>query len=98
LGGGSRFFVYGQIDTQTERLREAKSRVSGKFETTGDRIKCRLEMLRETTNWYLVYQEEWDEGWHRERLFSVFGGIEMAWGKSKGYSSLLDYDIMLMGK
>jgi hypothetical protein len=50
-GGGARFFVYGRIDTQTERLREAKSRISGKFETTADRIKCRLEMLRETTNW-----------------------------------------------
>jgi len=54
LGGGgrrSRFFVYGQIDTQTESLHEAKSCISGKFETTGDRIKCRIEMLRETTNW-----------------------------------------------
>ena len=46
----------------------------------------------------LGYQEEWDEGWHRQRLFSVFEGIEMARGKFKRYSSLLDYDIMSMGK
>lgn len=46
----------------------------------------------------LGYQEEWDEGWHRERLFRVFEGIEMTRGKLKGYYSLLDYDIMLMGK
>ena len=50
-GGFYIFFAYGQIDTRTERLHAAKSRISGKTETTGDRIKCRLEMLRETTNW-----------------------------------------------
>ena len=46
----------------------------------------------------LGYQEEWDEGWHRERLSSVFEGIEMARGKCKGHSSRLDYDIISMFK
>lgn len=46
----------------------------------------------------LGYQEEWDEGWHRERLFNVFEGIEMARGKCKGHSSRLDYDIISMFK
>jgi hypothetical protein len=43
--------VYRQIDTQTERLHATNSRISGNVEPTGNRIKCKLEMLREKTNW-----------------------------------------------
>jgi hypothetical protein len=47
---GSRFFVYRQVCTHTEKYDVAIRRIFGKF-GTDDLIKCRLEILREATNW-----------------------------------------------